>query len=321
MESGALPPLDPQHAETRSEDRLVRAIREAARRIPSEARTVEFGDDLASIAADSDLLWSTDMIMAGVDFKPGEHTWRAAGRKAMAVNLSDCAAMACRPVAALLCVALNDDLSEQDALEIAIGATEEAARYACPIVGGDTNSWRAPTAIAVTIAARPATKYGPIKRADAKPSDDIYLTGPVGGSILGRHMEFEPRIELAAQLAERLPIHAMIDISDGVAIDLHRLCESSGVGAAIDATALETVTHDDARRLAQQTGKPPLDHALFDGEDFELIVVIPPDQDAVAAQFPTLQKIGTIRPDRNLMLRQPDHGETPLPRRGWEHFQ
>lgn len=261
------------------------------------------------------------MLMDGVDFDSRTQNWDAIGRKAMAVNLSDCAAMAARPVSALCAVALSNALSMEDALALVHGAHECGLRFGCPIVGGDTNSWDAPTVISISIAAHCEPGQGPVRRDGARPGDGIWLSGPVGGSILGRHMEFEPRIATALEVNRRLAPHAMIDVSDGLALDLARLLEASGCGAELDETWLDAVIHPDALRLAAQDRQPPRDHALYDGEDFELIVVLPAGAHEQDCHELGLLPLGHITEQAGLFLTATGGGRAPIPIRGWEHFR
>lgn len=291
---------------------------------PGDAKhaPVPFGDDMAPLTdGPPPLLWTTDMLMDGVDFEGGKHAWRDIGHKAMAANLSDCAAMAVRPLAALCAVALNNQLSMDDALEILRGLRDCGLRFDCPITGGDTNSWDAPTVIAVTIAGRPEPNHSPVRRDGARPGDLIFLTGPVGGSILGRHLTFEPRVPLALQINQELAPHAMIDISDGLALDLGRILDASGRGAVLEERDLQAVIHPDAALLAARDGQTPLAHALHDGEDFELIVVLPPDAPRETRQRLGLLPIGQVTPAREFHLRRTDGQLAPLEKRGWEHFR
>jgi thiamine-monophosphate kinase len=283
---------------------------------------VGFGDDLASLdAAAGGLLWSTDMLMDGVDFDSARHAWRDIGRKAMAVNLSDCAADATTPVAALCAVSLNENLSMDDALELLRGVRDFGAEYDCPLVGGDTNSWTHPTVICVTVAARPEAGRAPVTRSGARPGDRIHVTGRLGGSLLGRHLNPTPRIQAALDINRQLDPHAMIDISDGLAIDLWHICEASGCGATIDEASLDEVVHPDAIALAEKAGGTPREHALYDGEDFELIVVTGADAPAGVCGRLGLLPLGEITSDRRLMLRGKDGRLSPLEIRGWEHFR
>jgi thiamine-monophosphate kinase len=308
--------------EPRGERELIRRLRGRLSGAGRAAAKPGFGDDMAGIdPIDPALLWTVDMLMDGVDFDSAEHGWELVGRKALAVSLSDCAAMAAQPVSALCALALSSRLTLTHAEQIVRGAHELGLRFGCPVVGGDTNSWDAPTVVSITVAARMPADVAPVLRSGARPGDRIWLTGPCGGSILGRHLTFEPRVELALRLARDLRPHAMIDISDGVAIDLDRVCEASCCGATIDATLLEAAVHDDARELSRRDGRAATEHALSDGEDFELIVILPREVgDDQAAAFGLLP-LGEMSAPRGLWLRRPDGREDLIKPAGWEHFR
>ncbi|TWT46067.1 Thiamine-monophosphate kinase [Phycisphaerae bacterium RAS1] len=296
-------------------------IREIAGRLaPRIAGGVPFGDDMATIAPGGELLWTVDMLMDGVDFDSRRHDWRAIGRKAMAVNLSDCAAMAVHPQSALIAVALNDALSMDDALALFDGAQACADEFVCEMTGGDTNSWAWPTVVSITVAARPDPDFGPVMRGGARPGDQIYVSGLLGGSIVGRHLTFQPRVREALQIARLLQPHAMIDISDGLALDVSRIAEASGCGALLDAAGLDGCIHPDARTLAQRDGRSAREHALSDGEDFELAVVVHADviEDRIAPLG--LRRVGEMIRQPGLFLREA--GEIrPLEPCGWRHFR
>ena len=303
----------------RGERRLIRALAHtlALRGVAG----IPFGDDMAGLdAGPAPLAWTVDMLMDGVDFDSRTHSWNLIGRKAMAVNLSDCAAMGVAPVGALIALALNNRLSLEDAVAIEAGASGTAAEFGFPVVGGDTNSWDAPTVISITIAGRPAAGTLPVLRSGGRPGDDLWLSGTVGGSLLGRHLCVRPRIDLGQTLARAPRASAMIDVSDGVALDLSRICEASNCGAEIDEPAMRAVIHPDAVRMAATTGRPPLHHALHDGEDFELLVALDP-QDAVAARALGLLPIGRLISERGLFLRHESESRSILEPRGWEHFR
>jgi thiamine-monophosphate kinase len=149
----------------------------------------------------------------------------------------------------------------------------------------------------------------PITRSGAKPNDGIYVTGPLGGSILGRHMTFMPRIKEARMLAQSSPITSMIDISDGLSRDLARICQQSNVGAIIDAAAIPV--HPDAVELSKKSGRDSLDHALHDGEDHELLFTCP-GRPAIGIH------IGQITADRSLVLAKEGQNQ-PLVLKGWDY--
>jgi thiamine-monophosphate kinase len=282
---------------------------------------VPFGDDMCALDASTPLLWTVDMVMDGVDFDSHIHDWGAIGRKAMAVSLSDCAAMATAPVSAVCAIALSNALSLENALELMRGAHELGLRYGCPIVGGDTNSWDAPTVVSITVAARCEPGLTPVRRDGGRPGDRIWLTGQVGGSILGRHMAFEPRIELALLIRRALDPRAMIDISDGLALDLGRILDASGCGAVLDERDLDAVIHPDATRIAGQDGRPAREHALYDGEDFELVVILPADVPQTTCAHLGLRPLGRLTSEPGLFLESTSGGRVPIPIRGWEHFR
>jgi thiamine-monophosphate kinase len=284
--------------------------------------SVPFGDDMAELlSGPPPLLGTVDTITDGVDFLSAEHAWRDIGYKAMAVNVSDCAAMAVRPEAALIAVVLDNRLSMDDAMALLAGIKECADAFGCALAGGDTNSWDQPTAISITIVGRPEPGQAPVRRDGARPGDLIFVSGPCGGSLLERHLHPRPRVELALALNRRLAPRAMIDISDGVAIDLSRVCAASGCGAVLAAERVEAAIHDDARRRAAKTGQPALEHMLHDGEDFELIVVLPTDVDRAACSELGLLPLGRMVTGRGLRLERAGRDVGEIAPRGWEHFQ
>lgn len=280
---------------------------------------VPFGDDMAAIVGDSDLLWTVDMLMDGVDFDSSCHSWRDIGWKALAVNLSDCAAMAVKPIAALCAVSLSDTLTQSDAEAILSGIQECGERYGCRLKGGDTNAWKQPTVISMTVAGRVEAGQRPVLRNGARPGNVVFVSGPVGGSILGRHLRPTPRVELALTLNRAGIAQAMIDVSDGLSLDLWRICEASGCGAVLDEAKLQSAIHPDARVVAKTSGKSALEHALGDGEDFELIVAV--DQRAMKQCGELgLIPIGQIVAESGLWLEKGGERQALTPQ-GWEHFR
>jgi thiamine-monophosphate kinase len=245
-------------------------IRWLRQRIPGDVRVpIGPGDDAAALRLTSGLetLVSTDMLMDGIDFRLAEADPRLVGRKALAVNLSDIAAMAGEPVAAVISVALPITGGRRLGEELFLGMLSLAEEFHTALVGGDTNSWHGPLVLSLTVIGEAAR---PVTRAGARPGDWLFLTGPVGGSILGRHLRFVPRIREARQLAELTEIHAMIDVSDGVAADLLHLCQESGCGALLRAGSIPLAP--EAFEVPSELS--PLQHGLFDGEDFELILAV-----------------------------------------------
>jgi|SRR5581483_6042612 len=228
------------------------------------------GDDTAILApCPQPMLVTTDMLLQGSHFRLEETSPRQVGRKAMAVNLSDIAAMAGRPLAAVVSVGLPRKNTEALAEELYLGLRDVADAFATAIVGGDTNTWNGPLVISVTLLGE-APVQGAVTRAGAKPGDWLLVTGTLGGSILGKHLEFTPRVREAQLLLAEAPLHALIDVSDGLAADVNHICEESGCGAVLRAEAIPI--SEAARRMGD--GRTPLDHALADGEDFELVLAL-----------------------------------------------
>jgi thiamine-monophosphate kinase len=246
------------------------------RRTPTDPRVLLGpGDDAAALQLRPDVpcLVTTDMLVDGVCFNLAEAGPQAVGRKAMAVNLSDIAAMAGRPVAAVVSAALPRQGGRNLAEKLYLGLREMADEFQTAIVGGDTNSWDGPLVISVTVLGE-ATGAGPVCRSGAKAGDWLLVTGPLGGSIRGKHLTFSPRVREAMRLHEITHLHAMIDISDGLAADVNHLCIESGCGAVLWPDRIPI--SEDARVMADD--KSPLDHALTDGEDFELVFAVSEDE-------------------------------------------
>lgn len=284
----------------------VRSQQRASERVP-----VPPGDDLAVLqwAGDDLLLVGADQVLDGVHFDSAIHSPREIGRKAMNRNLSDCAAMACLPAGAVATAALPRSAGLDYAKAIHLGMREAADAFDCPIVGGDTASWDGRLALSVTILGKSAG-IKPILRSGAKPGDGIFVTGPLGGSIRGRHMTFEPRIAVARHLASLGNVTAMIDLSDGLSRDLGHVCRASGVGAVVEGWLVPV--HADGIEMGGD-GRTPLEHALHDGEDYELLFTGPLEAYAGAT------RVGTITPEAGVWLQKSHSTREPLKSAGWEH--
>lgn len=282
------------------------------------------GDDMAELAFDHDrLLVAADPVLDGVHVQLAEAGPRLAGRKALARNLSDIAAMAALPVGAVATVALPKGFAEQDARELYAGMEELANAFQCPIVGGDVASWAGPLAISVTVFATPAGATGgirPVRRDGGRAGNVLFVTGALGGAWrTERHLRFTPRVREAIVLALKYRLRAMIDISDGLAMDLGRLCRESGVGAEILADRVPI--HPDAQQAGDD--QAALRAALHDGEDYELLFAVPPAQasrleadDRLGVQ---VTRIGTLTRKPGLQLIGADGQRQPLEPAGWEH--
>jgi thiamine-monophosphate kinase len=241
-----------------------------ARRLPQVKLGI--GDDAAVLAGSSDdWIVTTDTLMDGVHFKSAEVSGEQIGRKLIGVNLSDLAAMAAEPVAVFLSLCLPRSASQQLAADIYEGVCQVAERYQVALAGGDTNCWDGPLVVGLTAIGHSVD--GVVwMRSGALPGDAIVVTGPLGGSILGKHLDFEPRLELARSMRGRVPVHAAMDISDGLSTDLLRMADASHCGAVLDLAAIPVT--EQAVQLSQSSGRSAVEHALGDGEDFELLLAI-----------------------------------------------
>ncbi|MCL6502219.1 MAG: thiamine-phosphate kinase, partial [Pirellulales bacterium] len=214
---------------------------------PAGIVRVGIGDDCAVLAPEGpgELLVTTDMLLDGRHFRLAEHDPADIARKALLVNLSDLAAMAGIPQAAVVAVALPIDAPggpQRLGRALHAALAQAASEYSVVLAGGDTNAWRGPLVLSVTLIGQ-ATPPGPVLRAGARPGDVLFVTGSLGGSLLGRHLRPSPRVAEGVALRRELGVqlHAMIDISDGLAVDLgHILAESGGLGATLEAEAIPT---------------------------------------------------------------------------------
>ncbi|MCS7015937.1 MAG: thiamine-phosphate kinase [Gemmatales bacterium] len=304
-----------------SEVDLIRWLQERVGPTSRSPVSVGIGDDAALLGwiADRELVLATDMILEGSCFLL-EHGLGRIGRKALAINLSDLAAMAAEPLAALVSLALPRSFSLSMVQEIYEGLLGLAEEFGVALVGGDTNTWNGPLAVNVSVVglSKPGTA---VLRRGAQPGDWLLVTGPLGGSILGKHLNFTPRVREARRLVELVQLHAMIDISDGLARDLHRLCEASRCGAVLYVEQIPISS--EAYQLSDH--REPLEHALSDGEDFELLfAVAPEDGQRLLQQQPlrdlnvTLYHIGECI-ERGVYLRRAKGELQDLPPLGYLH--
>ena len=296
-----------------------------ARSNPTPRVPVGIGDDCALVRPtnDRDLLVTTDMLMDGRHFRLDEASPAEVGYKALAVNLSDIAAMAGLPLAAFVAVALPRGEAIEIGQGVHAGMVPLAERFGVALAGGDTNVWDGPLVISATVLGE-TNPRGAVRRSGAKPGDVVVVTGPLGGSLAsGRHLRPIPRIDEALKIIARVPIHAMIDLSDGLASDLgHILVESGLPGAELDAD--QVPIHPDALALPTVPGWTPLAHALRDGEDFELCLTLAQtDWERLQRQPITgisLTRVGTITERSGITLRWPDGSTEPWTGSGFDHL-
>lgn len=308
---------------------LIDWIREQVRTTASSEKVkLGIGDDCAILASSGgrDLLLTTDMLMDGRHFRTDEHDLQTIGYKAMAVNLSDIAAMAGVPVAALVSVALprhRDQSAGDVARRLVQGLQDAATEFDVALVGGDTNAWGGPLVVSIAVLGE-TTGRGAVLRSGARPGDAILVTGALGGSLMGRHLRPRPRLREAIMLHEALDLHAMVDISDGLAADLgHILQQSGGLGAILDAGDIPI--HADAREQSLRDSSSPLEHALHDGEDFELCCTVDPrrweqGRESLLQKL-AMTRIGTVTQEPGVRLRLVDGRIESIHPRGFDHLR
>jgi thiamine-monophosphate kinase len=281
---------------------------------------VGIGDDAALVRLRdaSGCLVTVDMLMEGVDFTLDAATGRQIGWKSLAVNLSDIAAMAGKPVACVVSVALPRRGGFELGRDLLEGVVACAAKFNVALAGGDTNTWDGPLVVSVTVLGEP-TGAGPVLRSGARPGDWIMATGAFGGSIAGRHLDFVPRVEEALLLNQTVTLHAMIDTSDGLAADLWHILEESRAGAVLEEAAIPI----SPAASAISDGRSPLEHALADGEDFELLFTVSPaDGQKILSEPPfttPVSHIGEVVAGSDCHLKSPHGTLKPLPALGWKH--
>ncbi|MBL7091773.1 MAG: thiamine-monophosphate kinase [Candidatus Omnitrophica bacterium] len=269
------------------------------------------GDDAAVISYTKDkyLLFTTDMLVEGVHFRRKEATFAQIGRKALAVNISDIAAMGGVPKYAVVSLGFPKGLSLRAVDEIMRGMYALAEEFGINIVGGDTV--RAEKIVLCVSLAGEVKKGNLTLRSGARPGDLIFVTGTLGGSRRLKQFNFIPRVKEAQEIIKRFRPTALIDISDGLASDLQRITEQSRVGAIIFEESIPT------------SRGASLKKALYEGEDFELLFTISLDS---ARKFYTKDKfpitcIGKIvERKRGLALIDKEARVSSLKQKGFRHF-
>lgn len=279
--------------------------------------TLGIGDDCAVLKPiTAATIVCKDVLAEGVHFTR-ETPLNLVGRKALAVNLSDIAAMAAEPVAAFVGLVLPRSMSRAEIERLYTGIFEIAREWKVAIAGGDTNVWDGGLVVSVTMTGK--SEKPPVTRSGAKPGDWLFVTGSLGGSLpSGRHLTFTPRIREALAIREVAEIHAMLDISDGIASDLFHMLGQSQVGAKLEAEAIP-VHHDVDAMLPFESR---LAHALNDGEDFELLLAVSAEDGERMLRNPPqsvqLFHIGEITAGSGVTLVVAGK-EQPLPPGGYVH--
>ncbi|MFA4987956.1 MAG: thiamine-phosphate kinase [Candidatus Brocadiia bacterium] len=255
------------------------------------------GDDCALLLyGGKPVAVTTDMIEQDVDFRAVDSPYKV-GWKAIMISASDLVATGCRPKHFLVASKIPREWDSERLDLLLAGLYDACERLGASLVGGDISAG-SPLLLVSTGLGEP---WGdaPILRSGARPGDDIFVSGPLGGSILGRHLEFVPRMAFGEELACNGLVTAMMDISDGLSGDLLHIADCSNVDFTV--IAQDIPIHEDAVALSSRDGILPIVHALSDGEDFELLFTAPPDSeqhliDAASKTLTPLRRIGTITP-------------------------
>lgn len=312
-----------------SEDELIQIV--TARSPLRPGVTVGVGDDGAVLDDEPGTVVVHDMLIEDVHFRRSTFPMVDIGAKALAVNLSDLAAMGATPVAAVIGLGVPPTVSAADVDEMYRGMDAVASLHDMTIAGGDVS--RAPVlTLAVTAIGRMAPGVAPVLRSGARPGDGVYVSGPLGASAVGLALLENSSLEVSDRsgpiAAHRWPVphvalgrrlaavgaHAMMDCSDGLALDLQRLAHASNVALAVELSAVPRDPSVD--EIASALNIEPDVLAATGGEDYVLLVCM----DAVkAATFPELTPIGGVYlgPPGLTLLRQGE--EVVLPTLGWEH--
>ncbi len=329
-----------------TEDELIAAIT----RLLSGSQpgvVVGVGDDAAVIEPGrGQQVLTTDLLIEGVHFERASISPRDLGAKAVTVNVSDIAAMGGSPRAALAGIGLAPDVEAAWVMELYGGMRDACAEYALALVGGDTN--RADLVVVSVTVVGEVSPGRAVTRSAARIGDAIVVTGALGAAAGGLALSRAQPAAMTAALSSpwgralldalARPVarvgegqtlaqsgaHAMMDLSDGLAKDLSRLCLASGVGARVELAAVPVA--EPLRAGAASLGVDALELALGGGEDYELVATLDPT-DAEAARRVlderfgvTLTTVGTIIEGEGLVAVGDDGRETPLGSKGWDHF-
>ena len=291
------------------------------------------GDDMGAMRlGDRLLLVTVDPVAEGVHFVWPDHGPAAVAQKAIGRNLSDVAAMAARPLGAVASAMLPEDWADEQAAELFEHLAAAADRWSCPLVGGDVGHWSGGLLLTVTVFATVDPGEVPVCRNGASAGDQVFVTGALGGSgeTVGDgppgHLAVEPRLAEARKLAHDsgMTVSAMIDLSDGLARDLGHIAEQSALAARVEAAKLPISPA--CEQAAAASGRPTWEHAIGDGEDYELCFTVPasdagrvPDE-VDGAPITWIGEMVEHEDDRpRVTLRLPDGEEVDVDGRGWEH--
>lgn len=305
-----------------------------------ESLVCGIGDDATLFRphAHRQTILSCDWFLEGTHFLRGKHPPDSVGWKCLARALSDIAAMGGKPRCFLLSLTLPASLTGRWLNEFLRGLGRASAKFRCPLAGGDTTS-RDDVLINVTVVGEVQTGIAAL-RSGARPGDLLYVSGRLGEAEMGlqlltggkgsanrknplirKHLYPEPRLSLGQWLAANCWASAMMDLSDGLSTDLHRLCVASGVGARVTASTIPRIQSSSShfRRAANH-----LRLALDGGDDYELLFTVRPNR---ATSLPRsfrgvpVTPIGVTTSGNQIVLTDENGREAPLQARGWDPFR
>lgn len=331
---------------TAGEFNLVARLRAICAATTSPDTIIGIGDDTAVLRLDDRevLLATCDIQIEGTHFRFDTISPYQLGRRAIAVNLSDIAAMGGHPTHAFVSLALPSDFPVADFDALFEGMRDMMAAHGASIDGGNLAASGDHLMIDVFLLGR-AEKSALRTRAGAHPGDGIYITGSVGASSAGlavltkygsahpalfrdlvrAHLEPEPRVAAGIALAQSGAVTAMIDISDGLAADLGHVCNSSNAGAEIE---YDLIPHrPEIDTVARELNREPAGYVLYGGEDYELLFTVSPEREADIAGLSAtiglpMTRIGRITGERGrISVLEKNGSAKPLTGTGWDHFR
>ncbi len=279
---------------------------------------------MAGTEGNNRAILKVDTIVESIHFNPDDDAERV-GHKALARPLSDFAAMGARPAAALVSLSLASPADGNWITGFYRGLNRLAEKFGVCVAGGETTRAMEGKSISVSIVGF-CGDGGYVSRHGCQEGDALFVSGELGGSIQGHHLDFMPRIEEAAWLRENFPIHAMMDLSDGLGSDLRSMLDPLDMGADLLRSGIPVSRAARARAREGLTSKSPVEAALTDGEDYELLFAVAPSmavkvKDAWKAAFPEvpIACIGKVSPNKGIRI-QTEKGFELLRQKGFEHF-
>ena len=329
---------------SQGESRLIERIHRLARQVlpPSEKVSISFGDDAAALVPSPEhmLLVSTDALVEGIHFDLDYFRPEDLGWKALAVNLSDIAAMGGKPLGFTTSLAFPQETPPSFVPRVYAGMLALAELSGAVLLGGDLCASPGTVFLDVTILGEVKSEQVRTRR-NARPGDSLFVTGELGASAIGlellrrvprqarryprlagRHLRPKPRNRMGGWLAANGCASALIDVSDGLSTDLHHLCQASRVGAVVDSDRIPLPKV--SPKVGSWVERPLLDYGLNGGEDYELLFTVPPgSRDRVPKRLDGLEihEIGCIVDEPGACWIREQGRLSPLSPSGFDHFR